>query len=222
MSPEIKELSIVLIGKMNPVIANPYWLAHKEFINELEAEQAATKANYINTHEVTQFALSFCTFQILLEQFTATTAQEGHFNHVRDLVSNIFGSLQETPVIKMGINCTFHFRFRDLDSYNAFGDKLAPKEKLWNALSARPGLKNLEIQLPRTDNYSGIINVNVGVSNRIPVNEYGLRININDHYDFGSLQTKTIGAGQVLQVLNENWEPTIQFANATSSEIVRW
>src|SRR5262245_12438798 len=109
-TPEAKELSIVLIGKFNPVIINPNWLAGKELINDLEAKEATESGNFITHPEVSQFGLSYFNVQVMQERYVITSMQEGFFDKICELTISIFSFLPETPIIQMGINTVYHYK----------------------------------------------------------------------------------------------------------------
>src|SRR2546427_8310312 len=156
-TPEAKELSIVLIGKFNPVIINPNWLLGKELINDLEAKEATEAENFIMHPEVSQFSLAYCSVQIMQEKYIITSTQEGYFDKLCELTMAIFNFLRETPITQMGINTIHHYRLNDAEEWRIFGDNLSPKE-MWRPFTKNPGLKRMEVMSQREDGLMGEIN----------------------------------------------------------------
>ena len=99
--PEIQTLSIVLLGKFNPAIFSPSWLAKAKIITEAEAEAATV--NLIHP-EIAQFTVEKFRFEVQKERFQVTTTVEP-FVQLLDAVVNLFKEqLPHTPTDKMGIN----------------------------------------------------------------------------------------------------------------------
>lgn len=224
---EIKELSLVLVGKFNPLIFHPHWLARKSLITDTEAEAAsnpeeAKKKKYINHPEVSQFSLGYCDVQVLLDNFTVSSTQEGYFTPIRDLVLNVFSILRETPIVQVGINLTHHYRFRDVESWHKYGHTLVPKEPLWKAISKNPGLKKLEIESERTDEFKGSVNIITGLSDRINAANFGIKLQINDHYNlFLREEEKQLDATRALKVLEQNWKRSIEISEQMIAGIIK-
>jgi hypothetical protein len=213
-SIEAKELTIVFIGQFNPAIINPSWLLLKSLISEPAQKQALENNNYISHPEISQFKLDYCTIQITKDRYLIESTQEGYFESLREHTLGIFSSLKETPIYQMGINLAHHYRFKDKDEYNKFGDLIAPK-KIWNEKIINPGLKKIEIRSERNDKYKGEINTYLGISSNF---EMGLRIQVNDHYTLYNRSevsnTLEINAAPAITMLKDNWENSMK--NSTS------
>lgn len=207
---EAKELSIVFIGQFNPAIVNPSWLLLKKLISEPAQKQALENNNYISHPDISQFKLDYCTIQTTKDRYIITSTQEGYFESLMEHTVGIFSYLGETPIYQMGINLTHHYRFKDKEGYNKYGDLVAPKE-IWNEKTKNPGLKKIEIRSEREDQYKGEINTYLGIS---PNFEMGLRIQVNDHYTLYDRSEASnaleINASLAVTMLKDNWENSMK------------
>jgi hypothetical protein len=217
---EIVEHSIVLLGSFNPTIFHPQWMARKEII----PEGAATGANVkVNHSEVSEFDLENCKFQVLPERFLASSRDEEFFKPLRDLVIHLFTILLETPIYKMGLNHHWHYKFEDADSWHKYGHKHAPKDHLWNDLLENPGLSQLNIIGKRDDEYKGTKTISTGISNLIPVSNFGVSISVNDHYDFDLESEKSdIDAQYAKDAISKIWDKSKSSANEIQEKVLNY
>lgn len=219
-SLEAVEYGIVLRGAFNPHIFHPQWMARKEIISEGEASGAAVK---ISHKEVSEFDLEYCTIQVLQERFYIYSKQEPYFKTLKDLTLSIFNILGETPIYQLGINYTWHYKFKNKDDFHSFGHRHAPKEPLWDKILESPGLSQLNIQGRRNDQYDGVITVSTGVSGLIPVDKLGVSVSINDHYDLGlEKDMLEMDAQLAMGVLENNLENSKKNADKINEEIIKY
>jgi hypothetical protein len=47
--------------------------------------------------------------QVVEDRFTASTTQAPYFDTLRELVQGVFHILDQTPILALGINHSFHF-----------------------------------------------------------------------------------------------------------------
>ena len=121
-APEIQSVSIVLLGKFNPAIFSPAWLAKAGIVTEREADAASV--NVIHS-EIAQFGVERFRFEVQTERFQVTTLVEP-FVQLLDSVVNLFkDKLPHTPADKMGINYEVHFRLQAPDRRIALGRALS-------------------------------------------------------------------------------------------------
>lgn len=194
-TPEIQEMSIVLVGSFNPKIFHPAWFAAQKIIREKEAEDANIE---LITPAVAKFSLDWMRLQVIQEQFVVETTQEPYYEILRDLVMSAFSFLNYTPITMLGINTQQHFRMHSEDEWNKLGHDLVPKEKYWTPVLEKPGMRNLIVQGQRPDRYKGFIQVKIEPSSKIPL---GVYISVNDHYEVkGELDCKAI-----IDILNTDW-----------------
>ncbi len=198
-NPDIKELSIVLIGKFNPSIIHPQWLVRKDLIRSGEAEDAKIKVNH---PEISDFDLSSCTIQVTHDRFMISSTQETYFKSMMELIKNILELLPECPVLQAGINLHHHYKFDDKEQYIKFGHIIVPKDDLWNKIVKNPGLTKVTIESEREDGKDGKIVTMVGVSRRIQ--KQGVEIQVNDHFDlYKKGEEDLIDASRALKLLSD-------------------
>lgn len=207
--PKIEGTNIVLIGDFNPKIFQPAWFAAQELIRNEEAEDA--KIDIIHSAFVS-FSLEWLRMDVHQNRFFAATHQKPFYNPLRDLVVGTFRILTHTPVRMLGINCDFHFPIGSEQDWHAVGDRLAPKE-MWRGILEKPGMKSLSMEGHRPNQFIGKITVKVEPSQKI---EYGVYININDHYEIKDQET-SMGCEEIIDILESSWDESI----AGSEEIAK-
>lgn len=202
MKLEVVEHAIVLVGDINPMIFQPYWLALKGLIQESESENASVQ---IIHNEIVKFNLDWASFEINRKRFQIRTTNESHFLVAKDIVISIFKILKHTPLEHLGINSIFHYSFEAKD-YLEVGKRLAPFNN-WEGIMEDPRLMELEMkEQPRKDSYDGHYLIRVSPSELIQTN--GVSININDHFKNNSKPAK--GSEYILSILSDNWANSIE------------
>ena len=137
--------------------------------------------------------------RVLRDRFQAGTAQEPYCEALRDLVIGTFDLLGHTPLRLLGINRDLHYRLASEEARNALGDLLTPKEH-WKDILTGPGLQNLTMGSPRSDDLDGYIRVTLGPSPLVP---NGVVVSINDHYQLPSAPGHSGGATEMISILRE-------------------
>ena len=206
---QIYNLSIVIIGDFNPVIIQPFWLAHKKLIREQEAQTAKVE---IIHQEIVRYSLDWVNIEITKDKFTLSSKQEPFFEPLKDLVTSIFSILTETPLRAIGLNHLKHFAIPDKTKHYQFGNILAPLSNFKDSFE-EPRLLNLEIiEQPRKDAFKGTIRARIYPSDMKL--SFGVAIDINDHYDISS--EKNNSANEMVKILTNQWS----FSLKKSEEIV--
>lgn len=191
---ETYKLGIVIIGRFNPSIIQPFWLAQKKLIRENEAQNA--KINVIH-NEITQFNIGWAEFEITSQKFQITTSLEPYFEPVKDLVIEIFKILKETPITSFGVNHMLYFDLRDNDRFYNFSNKLVPLNNFDNYLQ-EPKLHLLTItEKKRKDKLEGEYNIIIQTPDIKMASNFGILININDHL--------VCNDQDFVKIFNENW-----------------
>lgn len=199
-NPDIKELSVVLIGKFNPSIIHPQWLVRKDLIRSGEAEDAKIKVNH---PEISDFDLSSCAIQVTNDRFMISSTQETYFKSMLGLIKNILELLPECPISQVGVNLHHHYKFDDKERYIEFGHRIVPKDDLWNKILKNPGLTKVTIESDRKDDRDGKIMIMVGISRRIL--KQGVEIQVNDHFDlYKKGEEDLVDASRAIKLLLEN------------------
>lgn len=199
MRQHIKQYkSIVLLGKFNPTIFQPFWFVGQGLIGEHEGKEAELR---IVHPDVVNFRLSWCNLEVTRERFVVTTTQEQAIDLIRDLAISTFTLLSHTPINKLGINTEMHFDLKKEKCWHEFGHRLAPKIPYWNKTMKKPGMIIVAIEGLRPDHYKGSINVECRPSKKV---QYGVSIRVNDHYENQS--EETLGTEEMVNILTSDWE----------------
>lgn len=211
MSPEIYVSSIVFLGEFNPVIIQPFWLAHKGLIQETEGENAKVE---IIHNEIVKFDLEWASIEITRNKFQIRTTKESFFEVTKDLAGGVFRILKDTPLKNLGINHIFHFRL-DETKYIKLGKVLAPFEN-WKDVLSDPKLLHLEMtEEQRRDNLKGHYRIRITPSELI--RQYGVSLNINDQ--FNKQNDRLVGSSEMVDSLNHNWKSSLERAKITSTNL---
>lgn len=173
---QLRTLSLVILGKFNPSIIQPYWLAKKGLIKEQEA--AGAKLSIVHP-EITRFDLEWFYIEVTPERFVINCTQEPYFNPVKDLMEGIFALLPETPLSAVGLNHLLHFSIPTIDQYYNLGNQLTPF-KNWNNILEDPRMLEFNIiEQKRKDGLKGHYSIRILPSEQVP--KYGVLVVINDH-----------------------------------------
>lgn len=215
-----EEASIVLVGNFNPSIFHPEWFIRREILpewNYLDRDdgndglsKVATMSDLAQVEFPDQRNLT-----VMLNKFVLRCARASEFLTIRDIVSNTFGILQETPINQMGMNYQSVIRIDDVDLWHKFGETMAPREP-WR--TAAPyindlvqeqqdvlGLVEMTMQMPRGDDLKGYIRPTIKALN---LHARELSLSVNNHVVIEDGRAETM-----LEYLNQNWERAIDFAD---------
>lgn len=190
--------SIVLLGKFNPSIFQPFWFVGQGLIGEHEGKEAELR---IVHPDVVNFRLSWCNLEVTRERFVVTTTQEQAIDLIRDLAVSTFTLLSHTPINKLGINTEMHFDLKHEKCWHDFGHRLAPKTPYWSETMIKPGMLIVAIEGLRPDHHQGSINVECRPSQKV---QYGVSIRVNDHYENKS--EETLGTEEMVNILMSDWK----------------
>ncbi|MDX2306348.1 MAG: hypothetical protein NW226_26300 [Microscillaceae bacterium] len=206
MTPEITDLSIVLIGDFSPSIIQPYWLAYKKLITESDAQNARIEMVH---KEITKFDLDWANLEITRQRFLIRTLKQDYFEITKDLVVSIFKILKDTPLSYLGINHVFHFKF-DPHNFEKISNSLV-SFNIWRNIIDDPKLLSLQItENPRKDGLNGSFNVIINPSELIQYD--GISININDHFGI-TTDNKNTNNKDIVNILTGNWANSLDRAN---------
>jgi hypothetical protein len=203
LKPELEDVSIVLVGSFNPAIFHPVWFAREELIQQEEADRADVK---IVSHDVSVFSIGWLAVEVTPDRFAARTTQIQNLEPLRDLVLGTFGLLRHTPVKQMGINRIAHFRSPNEETWHQLGHRLAPKEP-WAGLLEKPGMRRIQMQGIRPDDYKGRISVAVEPS--LIAKPFGAYIEVNDHFE-NDVEEKRNQCDRMMQILAACWQTSLE------------
>ncbi len=206
LKPEYQDMSIVLIGNMNPKIFQPAWFAKENLIKASECDKSNIE---IIHNDVTIFSLPDPTpwlrVEVTRDRFMASTTQQPYYRPTYDLVLSTFKLLCHAPVSQMGINLSMHFKVDSEKKWHEVGHKLAPKE-LWEGILREPGMRSLTMQSKKTgDEPAGFINVKIEPSAR---SNPGVHFSVNDHVK--TLKSEPTDCNEIVEVLENTWEESIE------------
>jgi len=205
---QIYKLNIVVLGRFNPAIIQPFWLANKKLIREQEAQSADIQ---IIHNDIVSYKIGWAEINVTKDRIQIGTAQEGLFDSLKDLILGILSFLKETPVMAFGINHLRYYTIPDENRYYQIGNRLAPLS-LWKGELVDPRMNRLEIiQAKRIDNKAGSYRVTISRPD-IPMPNYSILVNINDHFELINNETIT----EVIDVIEKGFNNSI----STSEEII--
>jgi len=201
--PEAQALSIVVVGRFNPVIFQPFWFSSQGILTESEAAAVGDETSLGVVHpDVTIFSTEWFSLDVNERRFVISTGLDAYFDRLREFVFLTFQKLGHTPVAAVGFNPEAHVRTSGEDQWNAFGHRFAPKED-WIPITNSPGLRELIIEdKPRKDGYQGYTQYKILPSVKVP---YGIFIQMNDHYDFDREEGQK-GTAPLLNILENGWK----------------
>lgn len=212
---QIRTLVIVVIGKFNPSIIQPFWLAHKGLIKDLEAKQAKVE---IVHPQLSRINIGWAFLEVSNDRFEFRSSEEGYFPALKDLMQGVFTCLPETPVSAVGINHVLHFLISNPDKYYEFGNRYAPLNN-WSDILDDPRLINLSIIEPnRKDKKRGHVIIKIEPSNLLGKNK-GVALSVNDHLTFEDTGSGTTLIEGVNNVWDASFELTKSLVNKISTDL---
>jgi hypothetical protein len=213
IEPIFQQVQVVLIGKFNPAIIQPGWLAKHGIVGETEALNAQVGLIHPDVASI-----SLAHLEIVVEPEKCTISGKGiHFDVVRDFILKAFGEfLFHTPIVAVGINFAVHFDCGSFEAREAFARRLAPREPwgAWGTQMEGPkegdghgGLISIAMrQETRPDDRKGFLIVRLEPSSRLKTT--GIFMFVNDHYAVDG----STDSSQAMEVVELGWEPSIQYS----------
>jgi len=210
---QIHTLTLVILGKFNPTIIQPFWLVSKNLIREQEGKNA--KIEIIHP-QLVRFDLDWVFIEVTEDRFVLKTSKEPFFNPTKDLMESIFSYLPETPIRAMGINHLLHYNIPNEDLYYQIGDRLAPLSN-WTDLQKEPRLLELSVMSKkRDDGLPGQFTAKVQPSNELSTRT-GLLLSLNDHLALHPQESEREGI--IVRRAGEAWEGSFKRAEAIPSKL---
>ena len=223
--PEISDCSIVVCGNLNPSIFTPAWFEMHGLLPRGAADEA--EVNVIHP-QVTDFKFDWLRIQVNTTRFLAESVQAPEIR-LLDLVARVFKEiLSHTPLTVFGINRQVHFLAHSFQARDRLGRLLAPVEPWgdWAKNLGPDGKKGGMTSLTMTEiaiegrSNGDLLNVTIEPSQRIGNGRLGVYIRVNDHYTAGR-STGYETADNLINALQENFEPSMKRANAIIDHIMR-
>lgn len=193
--------TIVLLGSFNPLILDPHWLEKHGVITEHDVEHARETRKWIVTRDLA--AMEFRTFSLHVDHDRVQVAMTQEAETplaLADVVVNVFGLLEHTPVRAVGLNHTSHRPVDETRSAAVF-NRLAPADVV-DGLLPEIRIETLTWIAERPDEYAGALRLTVEPSVKLD----GLFFSLNDHFDLGDGGTGR-SAGELV---SEEWQASLQ------------
>jgi hypothetical protein len=208
-------LSIVAVGDFNTRIFQPAWFSSQKLISEMEAN---APTELFVSDQLATFRLPWLLLRVIPKEFVALTVQDSHFEPLRDLVIGTFRLLRHTPITQLGINVEQHYLFENVEEWNNFGHKLAPKA-LWKESFKDPGLLAMTMQekAGRTGGPPGTTNVDVQSSVFF---RPGVFFRVNNHYHFEDVPPGNTAEAMV-KVLEVNLAIALDFSKRVIDNLLK-
>ncbi|WP_404359895.1 hypothetical protein [Methylotuvimicrobium sp. KM1] len=211
--PEISSASIVLTGDFNPKIFHPLWFSNNKILTQDEAEKAEVE---IMHPEIAIFETEWVKVRVEKKRFVAESTMPPLIR-VCDFVVDTFGNfLNHTPIGRVGINRSVHFRLDDQSKIDRLGKSLAPQTAWgeWGDQIEGPssgdkhgGLRMIIMEQRNLDDrYRGHIQAKVEPSKSM-LN--GVIVDINDHYEVEDCNN-VIGCEKIISIVKNNFEKSIK------------
>lgn len=220
IEPEISGVSVVLLGKFNPTMLTPSWLAFHGVFTKQEAKEAELQVSH---NQLSSFSTEWLVLQVTPDRLFAQTSRAPHIR-LGDLLVRLFKEqLLHAPINAIGINRDVHFLAPTAKHRDNLGRRLAPLDPWADgagivdfsgepsglvSLSMRQG--NLEGR-PVDDN----INVRVESSNIVGVGAggSGVYVGVNDHYSLASSDNGVSRASNPSVILSKNFEKSVKHSD---------
>ena len=176
---QIETRGSVFLGDFNPSIFQPFWLASKNLIQEEEAKNAKID---VVMNELSRFQLGeWLSVEVSRNRCEFKTMKSPYFSPMKDLASNVFRILGETPIKAVGINNIYDLSLKNEENYYKFGDSLAPLSN-WSDSLDSPKLLNIEIVETQEEAKQLLKRINISPTPlELKVN-FGVNFNVNNHF----------------------------------------
>ena len=207
MSEDIQEVSgqsVVLVGSFDPTLVQPQFLLEKGLVRESDLSSLK-----IETMIPDVAALSFSWLSIVVERTKITASTTLTYpapEPVRDFILDLVKEMRSSRLTALGINSDHHFQARDVQVWHRVGDRLAPKEGLWDQVLTNPGMQAIWVRGERDDRFDGYILVRVEPSTRI---SNGIYVQVNDHFEITANEADA-APHALLARLTDQWSASSQ------------
>jgi hypothetical protein len=212
-APDAEEISIVLLGSLNPGIFHPEWFRRQDILSSQDAEAAEIK---IVSPEVTEVLFLDMKLDVFPNRLVLETLDASRAEKLQDIVLNVLAKLPHTPITACGLNNTIQFDLADEAYWHKIGHTLAPKELIWNSVLENPGMALLSVKGALPDDFPGEVNINVAPSRKFV---HGLLVSSNFHYAVPRDDKGTPRSVEVPQYLQHMWKAALAKAREVADQI---
>lgn len=229
--PERHTVSIVLLGKFNPAIFQPFWFVECGLISRESADAATIGVIH---QDVAQFAIESFSAEVTQVRAKFETKDPANTQILRDVVANTFAILEHTPIAKFGFNSNKTFYLSSEEEWHRYGHHFGPKES-WNAIIESPGLLDMTMLGKRAGSQSDRIQISTGPSSDCKrqlslegveiastIARYGIRIDLNEHYELEKNPNTSVGDrnGCLLETLQRDWNGFLKYSDEVSDHLL--
>ena len=117
-----EEASIVLVGNINPRIFHPEWFIRKNIVGEWDYSDEKV----INLPDVAELVIpNDKKVSVFPNKFSIRSSLATEYLPLKDLVTNVFVLLEETPIIQMGMNFAMVIKINSEEKWKQLGSQLA-------------------------------------------------------------------------------------------------
>lgn len=224
-SPEIQEVSIVVIGSFTPEAISPSWLAFHGLISAAEADEATLSSD---GSTLSQIDLGWGKFFVGRNRIQFFTSQSPWVRAKDFILKLLIDVIPSAPSSALGINITGHYPL-SFHEKERLGHRLAPREpwgdwggniKNADADHQASGLTSITMRqgVGLDCKYNLYIDVNISSSNLLKPN--GVRIYVNDHYDFSDSADAKVSPEVTAKVLDEQFDLSLKRSNLIMDGII--
>jgi hypothetical protein len=211
-SPANEDISVVLVGALNPAIFHPEWFVRQKLLSEADVRESRVQ---IISPQVSDLAFLEFGIQVLPNRLTLRTTDVSKAPKINDLILGILLKLPHTPISAAGINQAAHFPTESEENWHKIGNTLAPKDPVWRGLYENSGMLLISIQSRRGGDFPGVINLTVQPS---PLVRHGLFVASNLEFK----PSDEVGsAEQVIEFIQTNWVTATKEATRAAEFIFR-
>jgi hypothetical protein len=208
--PTSEEISVVLVGSLNPAIFHPEWFVRQGLLSLGEADRAET---VVISPQVADVRFPDFGLQVLPGRLSVRTSDVSKAPRIHDLIIGILTKLSHTPVSAVGLNQSLHIATEGEENWHKIGDALAPKGLIWGKLYERPGLLNISIQSPREGSFPGTTNITVQPSALITPG-----VMVTSNIEFRTTD-QVSSAPKVVEFVQNEWSTAIKEATQVAELI---
>jgi len=219
IEPEINAVAIVLLGKFEPTIFTPAWLA---LIGMLSPRAVDTAQVEIVNAQTSSCSAEGFDVHVTQDSFQVVT-RSVPLVRVRDIVLHIFTEqLSYTSVDALGISRVVHFRAENRTARDQVGRILAPVEP-WGGIAdklqlddAGNGMASLTMRQARSA--GGQVNVTVEPSTQIGDGSLGIYVRVNDNYQRDA--TALDGRKELFSILDDGFDESMCRAESIIDQVM--
>lgn len=212
----------MLLGRFNPLIFSPEWLAKHGVIGPVEAEAARIEGIEVMAPNVTSIKLGSMKLLVEAERFMLVVADHPLIR-AKDFAVTCFNVLRHTPVHAIGLNYNATLVGSDENKWHRLGDQLAPKEPWGDFLTGAKGKRLGGLRSIALDQIGCEVDERwTHTRLQFEVQEGpGMQalLNINNHFKLGSDDKPQTGL-EAYRLIDELWEPAMKKSSELTNNIL--